>query len=744
MRLFLFIVFFVLFSSAYAQQQKHPAKLLAELQSPKSDSVEVELLHKLGQYYQREHYDSALYYLNRGLAIANKTGMTRQKARFLFTKSKVISYQGNYRQSIDTIKEAIEFYRKLNDSIGLADGFNSIGVNYYNLSEYDSCKMVWLKCKSIYKQTNDSTGMATTFSNLGVVNYVQGQAEEALKNFIKSLEIRKKIEDKHGLASNYMKIALIYDNKLDEPQKAYEYLINAVALYEDEQNELGKAKALTNLSLIYEQLDSLQAHRASIHKAREIAERIGNLRLLGTIYYNIGQDFQNKNNYDSTLVYYYKTLDIYKNLGQKRELTGVYFNMGEVFYNLSDYETARAYFKSSLDIAREINVISSQVPALQYLAKIFERKGDFKKAYAYHQKYAKAKDTLAEKEKTERLETLEARFEGEQKAQRIKILEKQKQLDKTKLARTSSTKNLILVIAGLIFIFSLLLYQKYRQKTSLNKQLSDRNQEVKEKNKEISKQAEHLKRFNHLLVEKNRLIEKNKVKLEEENQKKDKVFSIIGHDLRSPMSSLHTSLNLLKSKKVSPERKDHLISLMDSDINSAINLLENLLMWAKRLEGKLSTNFKKQLLNPVASQAIRSLEGMARNKNIEINADIDKEIKAYFDEQMIATVVRNLLSNAIKFSPERSQIKISMIEYSNFVKISVLDQGVGMDKSDIDKILHASNFHSTAGTQKEKGSGLGLQLCKDFVTQHCGSFSIESKPDRGTIVSFTLPTKHLS
>jgi len=85
-----------------------------------------------------------------------------------------------------------------------------------------------------------------------------------------------------------------------------------------------------------------------------------------------------------------------------------------------------------------------------------------------------------------------------------------------------------------------------------------------------------------------------------------------------------------------------------------------------------------------------------------------------------------------------------MIEYSNFVKISVLDQGVGMDKSDIDKILHASNFHSTAGTQKEKGSGLGLQLCKDFVTQHCGSFSIESKPDRGTIVSFTLPTKHLS
>mgnify|MGYP006277202597 CR=1 FL=1 len=741
MRVLVVLILFSISVSTFTFSKTGVGELLTQLKSASTDSTKINILHQLGTHYQREKYDSALYYLDIALHIARQNDMTYQNAYLLLTKANVISYQGKYHQSIDTVKKAIQHYRQIDELEGIANAYNSIGVNYYNLSEYDSCRAYWLKSGSIYKQINDSLGLATNYTNLGVVAYVQGHSEEALQNFIKSLEIRKAKNHKKGLASIYMKIALIYDNKLSKPEKAYNYLLKAVSLYENQNDNLGKAKALTNLSAIYEQLDSLKQFRKTLEEARTIAEKIGNKRLLGTIYSNIGRNFQNYNELDSALNYFYKTLDIYQELDQQRELTSLYYNMGEIFFELADYETAEAYLKSSLEIARKIIIFSYQVHALQYLATIYERKGNYKRAYNYHQQYATAKDTLAEIEKAERLEKLEARFAGEQKEHRIQMLEKQQQLKDAKLERVSTTQRYSFIIGGLILVLAILLLQKYRQKTRLNKKLQDRNKLVKQKNNEIRTQAGNLKEFNKLLVEKNELIEHQKEVLEDENQKKDRFFSIIGHDLRSPMSSIQTSIQLLQSKKLSEERRKRLFQLIENDIIASVNLLENLLMWAKSEDDKLSINIQNQSIEPLILEAIGSVEGMAINKGVEIQFSNHAGLNAYFDERMIATVLRNLLSNAIKFSPKDSKIKVFVQTQNNLIAISVKDQGIGMDPDTIRTVIDSNAFYTKKGTQKERGSGLGLNLCIDFVKQNGGNLTIESEPDKGSVVTFTLPSK---
>lgn len=733
------LAFSPILSMYHLQAQKSFTALQKEYSKAQGDSAKISSLLELADYYQKEQFDSALYFYNKGLQIARKNNLIYHQAFMLLGKSRVISYQGNYEASIDTIQKALHYYRKEGDKEGTANALNSIGVNYYNLSAYDSCRHYWKKSGKLYREIGDSLGLATNYTNLGVVDYVQSRAESALDNFIKSLKIREAKNHQTGLASIYMKIALIYQNKMNEPGDAYQYLKKAFKLYTRQNDNLGQAKALVNLSNVYKHYDSLNMQRKSIDQARIIAEKIGNKRLLGTIYSNLGNIYSESKRYDKALEYYYKARDIFEALDQKRELGGNYYNLAYIFYQLEDYETAISYFDGCLDLSEDIETYALRQDALHHIAQAYAKQNQYKKAYQYHQKYAGIKDTLAEIEKEERLEELEARFAGKQKAQKIKILEKQQELKNTRLKKATNTRNFMIAIAALIFITALLMYQKYRQKVSLNKKLRERNKEVREKNKEIRNQAANMEQFNKLLVDKNELIEKQKEDIEEVSHTKDRIFSIIGHDLRSPLASIQTSLQVLKNQPNNTDKQQHMHQLMENNIVTTLNLLNNLLMWAKSQDDKLFVDFKKQSVYELAADVIEEVQSIAERKQISIELKTAQATEAVFDENMISTVLRNLLTNAIKFSPENKQVEVHLDEQSSMLKVTVKDYGIGMDSKTIKKIMAKDTYYTQPGTSKEKGSGLGLNLCVDFVKKHKGNLVIESEPGQGSEISFTLP-----
>jgi len=237
------------------------------------------------------------------------------------------------------------------------------------------------------------------------------------------------------------------------------------------------------------------------------------------------------------------------------------------------------------------------------------------------------------------------------------------------------------------------------------------------------------------------LIEQRTSKLIEIVSTNGKFLSIIAHDLRSPFSSIIGILELLKLS-LKEFNKDEIAEYVDIVYNSANNtliLLDNLLVWA--VSQNKEKNFKPVKINlyDLLREEIESLKTLASQKQITLKHLIKPDLNVAADLQMVKTILRNLISNAIKFTNINGEIIVNATELKQFVEVEVKDNGIGISAENQKKLFQIDTFHSTPGTHDEKGTGLGLLLCKEFVELHGGNILIDSEAGKGSIFSFTLP-----
>ncbi len=228
------------------------------------------------------------------------------------------------------------------------------------------------------------------------------------------------------------------------------------------------------------------------------------------------------------------------------------------------------------------------------------------------------------------------------------------------------------------------------------------------------------------------------------NTAKDRLFSIIGHDLRGPISGINALLNLLVEnfENFDTELVLEQLRLAKKSANSTNNLLESLLLWAKSQRNENAFYPKKVSLNHTIKKVLGVFEEAISEKNIIIQYNIEEDIFVFGDQNMIMTVLRNLISNAIKFSPNNHQVQISIDETETHHTIFVKDEGIGISEENKGKLFNTCEQFTTYGTNGEKGSGLGLLLCKDFIKKHEGKIWVESKENEGSTFSFTLPKEN--
>ncbi len=230
-------------------------------------------------------------------------------------------------------------------------------------------------------------------------------------------------------------------------------------------------------------------------------------------------------------------------------------------------------------------------------------------------------------------------------------------------------------------------------------------------------------------------------KLRELNETKDKFFSIIAHDLRNPFFNLIGLSDLLGNSinEYSQEEIVDIANAMSVSAKQGYDLLENLLDWSLVQSGRISYMPEKINLLKVAKTNTGLFESNMRVKDIGISININEDLSAYADENMVTTVLRNLISNAIKFSVRGSDVVIDAVRNDNEVLVSVTDQGTGISKENLEKLFKLSTKVSVKGTENESGTGLGLVLCKEFVELNGGKIWAETKQDKGTTMRFTLP-----
>ncbi len=246
------------------------------------------------------------------------------------------------------------------------------------------------------------------------------------------------------------------------------------------------------------------------------------------------------------------------------------------------------------------------------------------------------------------------------------------------------------------------------------------------------------------LVAAKRLILSKTEELQRTIAGRDKLYSVIAHDLRSPMGSIKMVLNMLilnlPSEKIGVEMYE-LLTMANQTTEDVFSLLDNLLKWTKSQIGKLNVVYQDVDLVEVTDGVIEIFSMVASLKKIRIHEMKPEKMMVNADIDMLKTVVRNLLSNAIKFSKENSEVLVKMEEVDGMAVVSVQDYGCGISEEGQKKLLHTDTHFSTFGTNNEEGSGLGLLLCKDFVVKNGGKLWFTSKEGEGSIFSFSIPVK---
>ncbi|MFY8107867.1 MAG: sensor histidine kinase [Bacteroidia bacterium] len=237
------------------------------------------------------------------------------------------------------------------------------------------------------------------------------------------------------------------------------------------------------------------------------------------------------------------------------------------------------------------------------------------------------------------------------------------------------------------------------------------------------------------------LIQNQKVELEKANETKDKFFSIIAHDLKGPIGNINNGLEILDEDELDEDTKKELLKHVKNSAKSTYDLLDNLLNWALIQKGQLVLNPKNCKLNQIILECIQLLNGLAKEKKIEIHYLFSQEIEIFADESTIKTICRNLLSNAIKYSPINGVIKVTLEHKSNFSELIIEDSGIGIEQEKIQNLFIVGMNKSLPGTSGEKGTGLGLILCKEFTEKNNGYLTVSSELGKGSKFIVGLPNK---
>lgn len=410
-----------------------------------------------------------------------------------------------------------------------------------------------------------------------------------------------------------------------------------------------------------------------------------------------------------SLAYYDTASTIYNQTSNDFGNAEVNLGISQVFIEEGKFDEAQVLIEKSLKTAQGLGAERMEIDCYEKLSKLAERKEDYKSALAFHKNFKEMEDSLFSQEMVEKVFQDQLRFQTETKDFEIANLSKVTTEKDSELRRQEFLSNILVVVVALTAI---LLFSVYRS-------------------------GQRRKRINKLLIEHQEEIKKRSVELEQLNQVKDKFFSIISHDLRSPMNALSGILDLLNEKQITQDEFSMLTKEMRVQFNHTRSLINNLLDWALLQMDKLKIQPEKIDLGKVINENFKLVKSL-HLKEMNLVNKVEAGLFGWGDLNMINLIFRNLILNAIKFSDKGGSIEISAKQDGDFYVMAVKDYGVGISP-EVQKILFdKTTGYSTRGTANEKGTGLGLILCKEFIEKNGGKIWLESEEGKGSTFYFTI------
>lgn len=577
---------------------------------------------------------------------------------------------------------------------------------YYNLTNnYDSADYFYDQAVHLAEKINDPLYLATVYGGIGNLADNRGRPKEAFEYFLKSLEYFEEIDDRKSMAVIYNNLAII-NNDMDNFKPAYEYYYKAIAInkaigaYHDLSMNYG------NLGVLHKTAGNLQQAIAAYDTSNMIAEEHGFVMDFARNKLNMGNLLIITNDLEAAEKNLLESLQLCEEINLDYGKMLNYSALADLSLKKDALQLAKSYAKKTIEMAERFEDLKLLRKSNDMLSVIYEKKGLFEQALAYRKAYVAANDSIISRSNKNLVLELQARYDNKRKELENSAL-KAENLLKEQAIKVQKIVTLIISVA--FVILALLLFFVFR----VTSQLKNANRSLKELNQQIIRQ-------NTLL--------------EETVKTKDKLFSIIGHDLRSPFNSMLGILQLMIDNPYNFESKEHklLLNQLYSKGNDTYTLVENLLQWAMSQEGQIAFKPALHTLFEIVEDEVSFLSNRADKKQIELTNQVSEDIMVWCDHNMMTTVFRNVINNAIKYTPTKGSINITAKVKSEHVFVTVSDSGIGMTAETIERIQQDNMFHSEKGTDNESGTGLGLKIVKEFLTVNKALFSITSNPGKGT------------
>ena len=572
---------------------------------------------------------------------------------------------------------------------------------------------IYVQEKNIYKQCN-------ILNKMGINKRNTGEYSAALDHFFKILTIAEKPSCDLEIAYANNNIADIY-SRLEKYDKALEFTDLALPIFQSKNNKNGIAYNLNLKGTIYQNLKNWSQASKYFKQSLDLRLKLNDKAGAASSYINIGDCFLELNMPDSALAYFNKGIKFYDKAGFTNYGRS-YISLGKYYAAKKNYREAINYLEEAIVKAKLTKTPDNILRANEVLHKVYYKLKDYKNAYEIQTLARIADDTLRKSDYIRKITTLELNyaFEKQVKQKEIEDIRKKASYESHLFKQKIVSYSLIILLLG-ISIVTIIVFRN-------NKYISKTNRLLEEYNEEISRQKIAIQTQNE--------------QLQEINATKDKFFNIIAHDLKNPFNGIMGISEFIVSSwpDSTYEETVPLVKMIHESSQSAYNLLENLLEWSKAQTGRINFNPENFMFESLLMEINDLLKNISEQKNISINYQITDKLELFADRNMIHTILRNLVTNAIKFTEANGKIVISAARTDNEVKVTVSDSGIGISDANKEKLFKISEKITSLGTDNEKGTGLGLLLCKEFVEKHGGKIWVESELGKGSNFIFTIPT----
>jgi len=570
---------------------------------------------------------------------------------------------------------------------------NYLGVIYGNIGNLDSAYYYYQIALDVAKKSKRYSEIAYSLNNIGDYYFKNALYSTALEKMMEAYDIFEKENDKRGMAYVLNDIGEIYRNQQDY-DKALDYFERSSKIRSERNDVRGLAKSLINIASVYVDQKLEEKALMTFYKAIDLSEKSDYLKGKSWALAGISDVFYAQGKREKALEYLFKALDMDKKIQNKYGEISSYNIIGKIYIESNFLALAEEYLNKAEYESRNTGHLDQLLISYEYQTKLAVAKGNYKLAYDYQKMFEELKEKIYGQENKNKIADLQTAFITERKDRENILLKKDIEFEK-------STRNYAILITLLVLGSIILLVMRFKTQKKANLYLT------------------------------------------ELNSSKDKFFSIIAHDLKNPFGAVSNFAEFLKTDYddlTDVERKEIINGLYEASIDIQ-KLLMDLLTWARTQKGEIGVTKKNLNVKTLFDSICNSYSLAAKKKSINLKVEVDESTEISADKLIVETVIGNFVNNAIKFSYPNSEIRMFATKDSDKIRFSVKDSGNGMSPEIVDSLLKANSYLTTLGTSNERGTGLGLKICKDFAEIHTGQIFIESQVGKGSTFSFEISNK---